>query len=154
MAENRRRFPLYLHMAIGGLSVILGCFGVLGYCVYGEGVNQIVTESFPSGVLIQLVRCMLCVAVLLTYPLQIFPVIEIVEGWLFNSWRTNNKNSCEEVQDGVKSGALSNQTSTTTSASESYRLLEPNVKLPKSKVCIPKQTKSGQTFLCCIYILY
>ena len=36
MAENRHRFPLYLHFAIGGLSMILAFFGLLGYAVYGD----------------------------------------------------------------------------------------------------------------------
>lgn len=139
MAENRHRFPLYLHFAIGTLSVILGCFGILGYVVYGEEVNQIVTESFPTGILIQVVRCLLCFAILLTYPLQIFPVIEIVEGWLFSS----ECNTVQEDSNGESNSELSGDNPTCQSmssrpsfgsASESSRLLAPEIPKQKSIV--------------------
>ena len=139
MAENRHRFPLYLHFAIGTLSVILGCFGILGYVVYGEEVNQIVTESFPSGVLIQVVRCLLCFAILLTYPLQIFPVIEIVEGWLFSSEcnpvENSDKESSTEVDDNVS--CQISQGPVLGSASETSRLLAPEI--PKQKSIVSKK---------------
>ena len=135
MAENRHRFPMYLHFAVGSLSVILGCFGVLGYTVYGEDVNQIVTESFPSGLLIQVVRCLLCFAILLTYPLQVFPVIEIIEGWLFDSdcntstvesSNSESKFSVNNVSVEISQGL----------ASESSRLLAPEI--PKQKSLVSK----------------
>ena len=139
MAENRHRFPLYLHFAIGTLSVILGCFGILGYVVYGEEVNQIVTESFPSGVLIQVVRCLLCFAILLTYPLQIFPVIEIIEGWLFSSECNPVENSDGEVEASSEVGDVSCQMSQGAmldSASETSRLLAPEIPKQKSIVSL------------------
>lgn len=144
MAENRHRFPLYLHFAIGTLSVILGCFGILGYVVYGEEVNQIVTESFPSGVLIQVVRCLLCFAILLTYPLQIFPVIEIIEGWLFSSEcnpveNFNGESSSEVVDDvpcHMSQGAILGP------ASESSRLLAPEI--PKQKSIVSKKVNCNK----------
>ena len=141
MAENRHRFPLYLHFAIGTLSVILGCFGILGYVVYGEEVNQIVTESFPSGVLIQVVRCLLCFAILLTYPLQIFPVIEIIEGWLFSSEcnpvENSNDESNSEVGDNVS--CQMSQGTLLGSTSENSRLLAPEI--PKQKSIVSKKIK-------------
>ncbi|KAJ7371088.1 hypothetical protein OS493_027776 [Desmophyllum pertusum] len=151
MAENRHRFPMYLHFAVGTLSVILGCFGLLGYLVYGEGVNQIVTESFPSGLLIQIVRCLLCFAILLTYPLQIFPVIEIIEGWLFNSECNTVENSNDDDEsssEGVDDVSCQNmsQTAILGSASESSRLLAPEI--PKQKSMARKWKKNLlRTFL-------
>ena len=84
MADNRPRFPLYLQLAIAQVSVILGSFGILGYLIYGSNVPQIVTDTLPSGPLAQGIRVTLCIAVLFTYPLQLFPVIEIFEGLLFS----------------------------------------------------------------------
>lgn len=139
MAENRHRFPLYLHLAIGGLSVILACFGILGYLVYGEEVEQIVTESFPPGVLILVVRFLLCIAILLTYPLQIFPVIEIVEGWLFQpETRAESKEtpisndlSCTSSED---SASCLSQVDVVGSVSECSRLLAPDIPKQKSRL--------------------
>lgn len=145
MAENRHRFPLYLHFAIGTLSVILGCFGILGYVVYGEEVNQIVTESFPSGVLIQVVRCLLCFAILLTYPLQIFPVIEIIEGWLFSSEcnpvETSDGESSPDIEDNVSCQV--SQGAMLGSASESSRLLAPEI--PKQKSTVSRKIKTNKS---------
>lgn len=134
MAENRHRFPLYLHFAVGSLSVILGCFGILGYTVYGEEVDQIVTESFPSGVLIQVVRCLLCFAILLTYPLQVFPVIEIIEGWLF----TTDCNTAVEISTSIDSE--SSEASVALQASETSWLLAPEI--PKQKSLARKWKKN------------
>ena len=146
MAENRHRFPLYLHLAIGGLSVILACFGILGYLVYGEEVEQIVTESFPPGVLILVVRFLLCIAILLTYPLQIFPVIEIVEGWLFQpETRAESKEtpisndlSCTSSED---SASCLSQVDVVGSVSECSRLLAPDIPKQKSRVSDKKSVK-------------
>ncbi len=140
MAENRHRFPLYLHFAIGTLSVILGCFGMLGYIVYGEEVNQIVTESFPSGILIQVVQCLLCFAILLTYPLQIFPVIEIIEGWIFTAECHTVENSNDETSsESVENVSCQNMSQRVIvgSASESSRLLAPEI--PKQKSLVSKK---------------
>lgn len=137
MAENRHRFPLYLHFAVGGLSVILACFGVLGYTVYGQEVAQIVTESFPPGVLILVVRCLLCFAILLTYPLQIFPVIEIVEGWLFKP-ETRNVNIEGSVNTDLSDASDENvsmsQEGMVGSSTECSRLLAPEIPKQKSRL--------------------
>lgn len=136
MAENRHRFPLYLHFAIGGLSVILACFGLLGYAVYGEGVEQIVTESFPDGVLILVVRCLLCFAILLTYPLQIFPVIEIVEGWLFKPETRNisTEGSVNAEPNTSVDNVSMSQGPIVGSSSERSMLLAPEIPKQKSRV--------------------
>ena len=136
MAENRHRFPTYLHFAIGGLSIILACFGMLGYAVYGEGVEQIVTESFPPGVLILIVRCLLCFAILLTYPLQIFPVIEIVEGWLFKPETRNmsTEGSVNTETEESGSNVSMSQGAMVGSGSECSMLLAPEIPKQKSRV--------------------
>ena len=138
MAENRHRFPLYLHFAVGGLSVILACFGLLGYTVYGEEVAQIVTESFPPGVLILIVRCLLCFAILLTYPLQIFPVIEIVEGWLFKPERRNTSTEGAVNTEKSDSSSVDNvsmsQGDMVGSMTECSMLLAPEIPKQKSRV--------------------
>ena len=104
--------------------------------MYGEEVNQIVTESFPSGVLIQVVRCLLCFAILLTYPLQVFPVIEIIEGWLFKS--DNNT----AVETSTSTNSESSDVSVGVQASESSWLLAPEI--PKQKSLVSKKEKMAQ----------
>ena len=83
MAENRARYPCYLHISLALLSTILGSFGTLGYLRYGEETNQIVTENLEGSAIVIALRCLLFFGVLFTYPLQIYPVIQIFEGLIF-----------------------------------------------------------------------
>ena len=91
MAENRPRFPLYLHIALAQVSFILGSFGILGYMIYGSTVPQIVTDRLQTGIVAQLVRLTLIIAVMMTYPLQLYPVIEIAESVLFTKVHSKSK---------------------------------------------------------------
>lgn len=83
MAENRGRYPCYLHISLFLLSSILGSFGTLGYLRYGNETNQIVTENLKGSAIVIALRCLLFFGVLFTYPLQIYPVIQIVEGLIY-----------------------------------------------------------------------
>ena len=97
MAENRSRFPIYLHLAIGQVSAILGCFGILGYIIYGNNVPQIVTDVLPAKPLSFTIWCTILVGILFTYPLQLYPVIQIVEGYLFDGGRKKGRSKFQEL---------------------------------------------------------
>ncbi|XP_013084175.2 uncharacterized protein LOC106069130 isoform X3 [Biomphalaria glabrata] len=83
MEGNHHNFAPFLHSAILILSSILSTFGIIGYLRYGEATEQILNKNIPTtsptGMLINI---FLCVGVLLTFPLQIYPVIEISETYL------------------------------------------------------------------------
>ena len=88
MDGNRDIFPLFLHIAIYVVFMILTSFGLLGYLRYGDHVQQIVIRSIPQhSVLAIMVDVTLVVSVLCTYPLQCFPVIQIMEGYIFGPGR-------------------------------------------------------------------
>lgn len=140
MAESKHRFPLYLHFAIGGLSAILACFGMLGYLVYGEEVAQIVTRSFHPGPLVLVVQCLLCFAILLTYPLQLVPIIEIVESWLFKSEAKNAITTESSLNNDLSTSSddvmISQVDTKSVTVNECSRLLAPEIPKEKSRVCI------------------
>lgn len=72
--------------AIGGL------FGIAGYLLFGNETRQIVLLNVEGGVWMNLVRSLLCIDLLLTYPVVMRPSIDILEKqWLKHS-RTNKKN--------------------------------------------------------------
>ena len=125
MAENRARFPLYLHLTLGIVSVILGSFGILGYMIYGSNVPQIVTNTMGTQIPAQLIRVTLIVAVLMTYPLQLYPVIEIAESALFS--KVHSKSQLSEVIAGPSSEANNSNSSEPTMTNDS----ETEVLLPK-----------------------
>jgi len=84
MLSPRKSYPLFLHAALVFTTLFLGSFGILGLLRFGSGVDQIATQNLPEGSLIgHVVQGCLVVAILFTYPLQLFPVIETVEGWCF-----------------------------------------------------------------------
>ncbi|XP_068674282.1 proton-coupled amino acid transporter 1-like isoform X2 [Montipora foliosa] len=97
MAENRPRFPLYLHLTIAMVSVILGSFGMLGYMIYGSDVPQIVTNTLQTDFLAQIIRITLVIAVAMTYPLQLYPVIEIMESIFFTKVHSRSKSHLDRL---------------------------------------------------------
>lgn len=106
MGNNRPRFKLYLHLAVAMVSMILGSFGILGYLIYGSNVPQIVTYTLPPGVLAQLIRVTLIIAVLFTYPLQLFPVIEVFEDLCFTRVVSTDKSHLSEIVAGPSSSLV------------------------------------------------
>ena len=83
MKENRKNFRKYLHGAIFLISVVLGTFGMLGYIHYADKVEQLISDNLPYGTLSMVVQVTLCLGILFTYPLQIYPVVEIAENFFF-----------------------------------------------------------------------
>jgi hypothetical protein len=109
MGDNRPRFPLYLHLTLAQVSVILGSFGVLGYLIYGDNVPQIMTDTLPSSIFAQLVRVTLMIAVLFTYPLQLYPVIQITESVIFKRRIGKRKEHLAEVVAGPSTNLNSDE---------------------------------------------
>ncbi len=57
---------------------------MLGYLVYGENVRQIIVWNLPHHIpLVRLLNISLLLNVLSTFPIQLFPAIETVEGLVF-----------------------------------------------------------------------
>ncbi|XP_061169104.1 uncharacterized protein LOC133178388, partial [Saccostrea echinata] len=110
MEGNRHNFAAFLHGAIGVLTVILGGFGVLGYLRFGEELNQMLNTNIPASSWVSVaVNICAILGVLLTFPLQIYPVIEMCEIFLFSEGACcgpKKKNSLlddDEEEDGKES---------------------------------------------------
>ncbi|XP_046557366.1 proton-coupled amino acid transporter 4-like isoform X2 [Haliotis rubra] len=84
MEGNRHNFGAFLHGAVGCLSFVLLAFGILGYLKFGESTNQMINTNIPSTSWVGIaVNICLCIGVILTFPLQIYPVIELAEIYTF-----------------------------------------------------------------------
>lgn len=90
MNENRPNYPNYLHGALFCVSVILGTCGIFGYLHYTEDVQQLISDNLPYGTLAITVHVTLCIAILFSYPLQMFPVVELAENFLFENKNERN----------------------------------------------------------------
>lgn len=150
MAENRPRFPLYLHLTLAVVSGILGSFGMLGYMIYGSNVPQIVTDTLGTEILAQMVRLTLIIAVLMTYPLQLFPVIEIAESIFFTKVHSRGKSHMNEITTGPSTEVIDPPNSSTNSyLSGSYPSLQASESISTSgssetEVLIPKDSDELQ----------
>ncbi|KAK7507847.1 hypothetical protein BaRGS_00000812, partial [Batillaria attramentaria] len=88
MEGNRHNFSRFLYGAVSVLTMVLASFGVMGYLRFGDGVEQMINANIPSGSWLSIaVNVCLCIGVLLTFPLMIYPVIDLAEIHLFGKGR-------------------------------------------------------------------
>lgn len=72
------KFPVIYKQTITGIVLFYSCFGMICWTAFGDSVNTVLTVSLPKGVLATLVQLLYSIAVIFTFPLQIFPASEIV----------------------------------------------------------------------------
>ncbi|XP_071452815.1 uncharacterized protein [Hetaerina americana] len=84
----RHKFPYYLISTLIGVSLLYICFGASGYLSFGPETSDIITFNLPKDKgfnFASLVTSCLCVSLFLTYPIMIFPAIQLLEARLLTS---------------------------------------------------------------------
>ncbi|CAK7227778.1 hypothetical protein SBRCBS47491_006684 [Sporothrix bragantina] len=78
------RFRWLLGVVMAIITAAYISVGALGYAAFGTNTKTEVIDNYPrdSG-LVQAVQCLYAVAVLAGMPVQLFPAVRIIEGWLF-----------------------------------------------------------------------
>ncbi|GFR68431.1 proton-coupled amino acid transporter 4 [Elysia marginata] len=100
MEGNRHNYSKFLHGAIFILASVLSVFGVVGYLRYGSETAQMLNGNIPAeSITGTTLNVFLCIGVILTFPLQIFPVIEICEIYLFGNGRIFGPPVTEPIND-------------------------------------------------------
>lgn len=85
MDGNRHNFSKFLHGAVGILAFVLLLFGTMGYVRYGHETEQMLNANMPHGTFVGTsINICLCIGVILTFPLQMYPVIELLEIFIFS----------------------------------------------------------------------
>jgi len=83
MVGCRQLLHQYIHANVYLIFFVLCTFGAFGYLRYGTDVPQLlvlaITQHTPLSLLVDTT---LLISVLFTLPLQCFPVIEILEGYI------------------------------------------------------------------------
>jgi len=102
MAENRHRYPAFLHTSLFLVSCILGAFGITSYLAFGDHTCQIVTSNL-TGIIPIILQCLLFCGVLFTYPLQIYPCIQITEHLLikYRKWKQAKRMKYQVMKDKI-----------------------------------------------------
>lgn len=83
MSRYRDRYTFLLDMTLATVTLLLGGFGMLGYLTYGDDTNSVITLNLPAGPLTTVVKICLIIAIVFTYPMQLFPVTEIFDYLIF-----------------------------------------------------------------------
>ena len=75
--EQRKAFPKVYERVILCIIIFYAFFGITCWMAFGDGVRTVLTTSLPAGILATTVQLAYSVAVILTFPLQNFPALEI-----------------------------------------------------------------------------
>jgi proton-coupled amino acid transporter len=76
-------------------AVLSGGFGIIGYLLFGEETRQIVLLNVQGSLFVSAVKLLLCVDLLLTYPVVMRPSIVILEQSLLVKKNKNGKQQAE-----------------------------------------------------------
>ncbi|KAI0232371.1 Proton-coupled amino acid transporter 2 [Lamellibrachia satsuma] len=125
MEGNQHMFPGCLSGAISIFTGLLGALAVVGYVQFGEDTDQIIAQNLATdNVVGLLINITLILGVVCTYPLQVFPVVEIVEGLLFADGKVCGPKTVEQIDEFDLSDNEDNPEKTLLS------MTEPQLQLP------------------------
>lgn len=79
--RNPAQFPFVLRTALFILATVLMTVGTMGYMTFGADTKSIILLNFGQSRIVNVVKVILVFGILFTYPLQIYPVFQLVEGW-------------------------------------------------------------------------
>lgn len=82
--RNKRKFPLVLRVSLAILGMVLMVVGVLGFVTFGDATSSIILRNFGHSSTVVVVKVVLIVGILFTYPLQIVPIIQFAESALIS----------------------------------------------------------------------
>ncbi|XP_045203873.2 uncharacterized protein LOC123556878 isoform X2 [Mercenaria mercenaria] len=92
VAESvRYKFKRYFITTMVIVTSMYVSFGSCGYASFGKETNQIITLNLPQGESLDfsmIVKSCLCLALFFTYPVMMFPVMQILDGYLI--WEPEN----------------------------------------------------------------
>jgi len=75
----RHKFRGVFKLAMLLITTLYIVFGVCGYMSFGPETDQIITLNLPPGLFPALVKMFLCFSLFFTYPVMMFPVIQIIQ---------------------------------------------------------------------------
>jgi amino acid permease len=84
MRSPRKHFPRLIAVAISSVLVILCGFGTACFAYFGPDTKQVITLNLPDGSpLVVALWWFILVSILLTFPLQVFPIfISMEDVWV------------------------------------------------------------------------
>jgi proton-coupled amino acid transporter len=90
--RHPEKFPMVLAMVLITITILMVLIATMGYLAYGEDIQTVILLNLPqTNFFVQLIQFFYSLAILLSTPLQIFPVIGLIEKLIFDksSGKTN-----------------------------------------------------------------
>lgn len=79
--EDKTAFRWVLQVSFAIAFFIFASFGLLGYWCFGDTVKPMIVRSLPPSVFLSAVKVFMCVGLFCTFPLQLYPAVEIATQW-------------------------------------------------------------------------
>lgn len=112
--KDPSQFPFVLRTALFVLTAVLMTVGTLGYMTFGQDTKSILLLNFGQSPIVNIVKVILILGILFTYPLQIFPVFQLFEVWMAK--RQEKRRARQNNNEAVSSTQFSQITGSSTSA--------------------------------------
>eukprot|EP01065_Artemidia_motanka_P017845 TRINITY_DN21248_c0_g1_i1.p1 TRINITY_DN21248_c0_g1~~TRINITY_DN21248_c0_g1_i1.p1 ORF type:complete len:623 (+),score=212.63 TRINITY_DN21248_c0_g1_i1:89-1957(+) len=81
--RDKESFPRLLVISFCFITFLYISIAAAGYAAYGTTLAGSIITVLPHEAAAGTVRLCMAVAILLTYPIQFFPAIQVIEGWVF-----------------------------------------------------------------------
>mmetsp|Transcript_12815 Transcript_12815/g.26007 ORF Transcript_12815/g.26007 Transcript_12815/m.26007 type:complete len:519 (+) Transcript_12815:103-1659(+) len=80
--KHKEYYPGVLRLALFIMGSVLFIVGILGMVTFGDETRSIILLNVEGSGIADLVKMVLCLGILFTYPLQLVPVLQALEGWI------------------------------------------------------------------------
>jgi len=99
--KNKKAYPALLTIGMIIICIAMAVLGIIGYLSYGMGVNSLITFNLPAeGPLPLIIKILLMISLLFTYPIQLFPISQMLDtatGKVINKLKAKTKTNQEET---------------------------------------------------------
>jgi hypothetical protein len=75
------RFPALLHRVITVYTVVLVAFPLVASLAWAGGTRDMITLNLPHDGVVVAMQLLYCLGLFFSYPIQLFPAVQILESW-------------------------------------------------------------------------
>jgi len=91
--DSPEKFPKILAAAIYTLIFVYSSYGLVSYLAYGTEIDEpLITEVIePENPVMITVKGLYVISLFFTYPIMIYPTNQIIESWVFRSFKRSTR---------------------------------------------------------------
>ncbi|KAG7365903.1 transmembrane amino acid transporter [Nitzschia inconspicua] len=124
--DRPQHFPKVATITFTACAIGSGIFGIVGYLMFGTETEQIVLLNVRHGsVFVVAVKVLLCIDLILTYPVVMRPSIVILEESMDLWWKQRQVN--QQKKTSIETATMTTTTTTTTQSEHHHHQHHPKV---------------------------